>query len=204
MEGVNSNHRPAFGRWLCGGLWSICAFALIREFASSPSVAGLSVPWFGLVSLAIWVAYWRPCVSVDDSGVHLVNVLRTVDLPWPSIQRIDTKWALTLYTAYGAFTAWAAPAPGIRAAARLHAGSRPALPESAVSDGVSIRPGDLPGSPSGDAANTVRRRWEELRDAGFLDNPRLEFARPPVRWHWSVIAAGGVLVLGCVASIVAS
>ena len=51
---------------------------------------------------------------------------------------------------------------------------------------------------SGDAALTVRRRWEELRNAGFLDDPRLEFARPPVRWHWSVIVAAGIVALGCV------
>ena len=50
--------------------------------------------------------------------MHLVNVLRTIDLPWPAIQLVDTKWALTLVTAYGKFTAWAAPAPGGMASAR--------------------------------------------------------------------------------------
>lgn len=173
----------------------------MRELASGTHAALQATPWLALVALAVWATYWRPCVAVDDGGVHLVNVLRTIDLPWPSIQRIDTKWALMLFTAYGSFTAWAAPAPGVRAAARLQTGPRAALPESAVSDGVSIRPGDLPGSPSGDAALTVRRRWEELRDAGHLDDPRLEFARPPVHWHVSVIAAAVVLVVGCVASV---
>ncbi len=200
---MTSVHRPAFGRWLCLAIWAACVFGLVRELADAPAAGIALLPWLALASLAAWAAYWRPCVQVDDGGVHLVNVLRTIDLPWPSIQRIDTKWALMLYTAYGGFTAWAAPAPGVRTAARLRTGPRQALPESAISDGVSIRPGDLPGTPSGDAALTVRRRWEELRNAGFLDDPRLEFARPPVRWHWSVIVAAGIVALGCVVSVLA-
>lgn len=199
---MTSLHRPAFGRWLCIATWGVCVFGFARELTDGPHPALQSAPWFALVALTVWAAYWRPCVQVDDGGVHLVNVLRTIDLPWPSIQRIDTKWALMLYTAYGSFTAWAAPAPGVRSAARLQTGPRAALPESAVSDGVSIRPGDLPGSSSGDAALLVRRRWEELRDAGHLEDPQLEFGRPPVHWHTSVITAAAVLALGCVASVV--
>jgi hypothetical protein len=52
--------------------------------------------------------------------------------------------------------------------------------------------GEIAGTPSGDAANIVRRRWDRLRAGGFLDDPRLEFDRPPIRWHWQV----GVLIAG--------
>jgi hypothetical protein len=162
-------------------------------------------PWLVLVAGAVWATYWRPEVAVDESGVRVVNVLRTIDLPWPSIQRVDTKWALTFVTAYGKYTAWAAPAPGGIATARAASkGTLQGLPESTYGPERSIRPGDVPSSPSGAAAAEVRRRWEELRDAGHLDDPRLESARPPVQWHWPVIVAAPVLlVIGVLAALLA-
>jgi hypothetical protein len=161
-------------------------------------------PWLALVVGTVWAMYWRPEVSVDDSGVRVVNVLHTVHLPWPSIQRIDTKWALTLFTAYGRVTAWAAPAPGGFASRMAGRQDFRGLPESTYGGDRSIRPGDLPGTPSGAAALVVRRRWEELRDAGYLDDPKLEFARPPTVWHYRTILAGALLVLtGLLSSLLA-
>ena len=189
--------RPLFGRVLAGSIVGLCLFALVVSLVHDGVSAVWTVgPWLALVALAVWASYWQPQVAVDEAGVHVVNVLRTIDLPWPAIQRIDTKWALTLITAYGKYTAWAAPAPGGIATARaVSRGSTKGLPESSYGPGGSIRPGDVPTSPSGAAAAAVRRRWEELRDAGHLDDPRLEFERVPVRWHWPVIVAAPVLVL---------
>ena len=140
----------------------------------------MMVPWLLLVSGAVWAMFWNPRVVVDDGGVHLVNPLRTIDVPWPAIQNVDTKWALTLITAYGRFTAWAAPAPGGLATARkMTRTDREAIPSSARDAQGAIRPGDLPETASGSAALIIRRRWEELRDAGWLDDPRLEHERRP-------------------------
>ncbi|WP_217617392.1 PH domain-containing protein, partial [Cellulomonas sp. GbtcB1] len=58
-----------------------------------------------------WAAYWRPAVLVSPAGDELRNVTRTIELPWPTIQRVDTRYAHTLHTAYGDYAAWAAPAP---------------------------------------------------------------------------------------------
>ena len=80
--------------------------------SDGPSALWRAGPWLALVAGACWALFWRPEVVVDDGGVRLVNVSRTIDVPWPSIQAVDTKWALTLITAYGRFTGWAAPAPG--------------------------------------------------------------------------------------------
>ena len=55
-----------------------------------------------------------------------------------------------------------------------------------------VAKGDMVGTASGDAAMMVRRRWERLRSDGFLDEPRLEFDKPPVHWHWDV----AVVILG--------
>ena len=196
--------QPRFGRWLCLAIWALSGYGLaIAVQADGLGAVIRQGSWLGLAAVLVWALFWRPRVTVDDGGVHLVNVLRTIDVPWPAIQRIDTKWALTLITAYGAFTAWAAPAPGGLAVARMNPADRRELPESAFGLGGSIRPGDLPGTPSGAAAAVVRRRWEELRDAGYLDEPRLEFVAVPVRWHATVIAISlALLTLGLAAAII--
>ena len=80
------------------GIGIICVVAavglLVRDGLGAP--AGAAVP--GARRGTCWAVFWRPVVAVDDGGVRLVNVLRTIDLPWPSILAIDTKWALTLIT----------------------------------------------------------------------------------------------------------
>lgn len=192
--------RSRSSQLVCALTWVICAVGAGRQLLEGVGSALALLPWLALVSFLVWAAYWRPSLRVDDGGVRLINVLRTIDLPWPAIQRIDTKWALTLVTAYGRFTAWVAPAPGIRSTVNLGHARRAQVAESALA-GDSIRPGDLPGSPSGDAAVLVRRRWEELRDAGYLDDPRLEFTRVPVRWHWEIIAVAAALAVWSVSTV---
>ena len=165
-------------------------FVVIENGSTGLWLAG---PWLALVVGACWACFWRPRVVVDDGGVELVNVFRTIDLPWPSINALDTRWALRLYTAYGRYTAWAAPAPSVREVIRATRQDTEHLPADTYS-GDGIRLGDLPTSPSGNAALLVRRRWQQLRDAGYLDRPRLERAAAKVTWHWGTIAAGLALV----------
>lgn len=188
-------YRPTFSRILAGATALICAIALVVVLIqdSFSDVLGV-LPWLLLVSGAAWAVFWQPAVQVGDGGVRLVNVTRTIDLPWPSIQRIDTKWALALVTAYGTFTAWSAPAPSRMSARRLSRQEGKELPESTYVAKDTIRPGDAPGSPSGDVALVVRRRWDELRDAGHLDNPVLETDRPQIRWHVVELAIGVLLL----------
>jgi hypothetical protein len=58
-----------------------------------------------------------------------------------------------------------------------------------------MRPGDLPETPSGAAATKVRQRWEALRQAGHLDDPKLERAAAAVTWHTGTMAAATVLLV---------
>jgi PH (Pleckstrin Homology) domain-containing protein len=149
-------------------------------------------PWLALVAGACWTMFWRPRVEVSDGGVRLVNVTRTIDVPWPAITALEIRWALTLHTDYGRFTAWAAPASGrgpVRKAARVEF----ALPSRAASRRPDPVATNVAGA-AGDAAELVIDRWEQLRAAGHLDNPVLEHAHVPVRWHVGTIAAGAALV----------
>jgi len=186
--------RPTFGKVLTVCIGVICAASLIWVVAGEGAVALIEVgPWLGLVAGGCWATFWNPRVVVDDSGVQFVNVLRTIHVPWPAIHAVDTKFALTLITAYGRFTGWAAPAPGAHAAVRATKGNVRMIPDSAWTAG-GIRPGDLPSTPSGNAALLIRRRWETLREAGHLESPMLEHDRVPIRWHWPIIGVAIALI----------
>ena len=128
---------------------------------TEPATALRAAPWLALARRRVLGAVLAPGGrGRRRRRARSSTSLRTIDLPWPSIHAVDTKWALTLITAYGRFTAWAAPAPGrARRAARHQAGGAAPPGEHGVAP-AAIRPGDLPSSPSGAAALMIRRRWE--------------------------------------------
>ena len=192
-------YQPGFARGMTIGVAALAAVALVWTAVDDPGAALRYLPVHLLVPAVVWALYGRPAVIISDGGVELRNVARTVHLPWPAIQRIDTKYALTLYTAYGPYSAWAAPAPSRTAASHATRSVMQHQPESAYASG-GLRPGDLAGTASGDAAQYIRRRWEALRDAGHLDDPRLERERPRARWN----LGPALLVLGLVVASVVS
>lgn len=192
--------RSTFGRVLTGALAVLALAAVVVLLARDPFELLRALPWLALVVGACWASFWRPCVVVDDGGVQIVNPLRTIVLPWPSIVAVDTKWALTLVTVYGGFTAWAAPAPGARQTALAARTETKHLTPS--SDGGGVRPGDLPSTLSGGAALHIRQRWERLRDAGYLDDPRLEHDTAPVRWHVGTLVTGAALAVAAAGVLV--
>ncbi|WP_022881334.1 PH domain-containing protein [Gryllotalpicola ginsengisoli] len=88
--------------------------------------------------------------------------------------------------------------------ARIRSRDLRGLPESTFGPGGSIRPSDIPTSDSGLAALYVRRYWEELRDAGYLDSGRVEGTG--VRTHWlrgeaAVLAALAAITVLCLALV---
>ncbi|WP_245993205.1 PH domain-containing protein [Xylanimonas allomyrinae] len=163
-------YRSRFGRVLAVVVGVIGLGALVAGLVSDAGATAPFVAPVALVVLWVWAAYWRPAVVVSPAGVELRNVTRTVELPWPTIERVETKFALTLHTAYGDYAAWAAPAPGRASVAAAGKDAAQNLPPSTYSGG-SVGTGDLANSASGQAAIIVRTRWEELRDAGLLDAP---------------------------------
>jgi len=196
---TTSVYRPASGRVLTVVVGVIgIVVAVSVAFSEGWTEAGRVLPWLALLVGGCWAVLWRPCVEVSDGGVRIVNVTRTVAVPWPAITDVEARWALTLVTAYGRrFTAWAAPSGGrapVRRATRIHPG---AIRPDADAGQVNL------GGPAGDAVELVRRHWEQLRRAGHLDNPVLEHDRVPVRWHVETFLGGAaLLVLGVVSFIV--
>jgi hypothetical protein len=149
--------------------------------------------WGLLLLAALAIAlFWLPSISVAEHEVTVRNVFSTVHVPWPAIQRVDTKYALTLFTPLGKIAAWASPAPN-RYATQLSTSSEARLAAEAV--GSSPRPGDLPSTSSGAVAFVIRRHLEDLREDGHLDAPVVEAGALRRVIHWPVIAVLGTLLL---------
>ena len=174
--------RPLFGKVLVILMWVICGTALVSLITELNALAFVRyVTLIAFAAYAVWILFWSPSVTIAPSGVTVRNLLRSYDISWPAIQRVDTKFALTLYTATRKIVAWSAPQPSRFAAIRTSRAEIRHLPESSYAGG-GIRPGDLPASASGLAALYVRRYWEQLRDAGHLDSGIIEGEGVTERW----------------------
>lgn len=163
-----ASFRPAFGRVLTIVIAVIAAGALAGYLVAG-DVLGLlrSGWWLLLMGAVVWALFWMPAVEVLEHAVIIRNPLSTWTVPWPAIQRIDTKWALTLFTERGRIEAWAAPASGRYTVFTLGPDDTKVSETARVAG--AIRPGDTLSSESGAAANHIRRHWEQLRDDGLLD-----------------------------------
>ena len=92
--------KPWYGRPLTVAIAVIAAaIVVVTGTLEGWDVAAGLAPWTALFTLACWACFWRPEVRVTDAGVTLTNVTRTIEIPWPALQAIDTRWALCLVTA---------------------------------------------------------------------------------------------------------
>ena len=194
-------YRSAFGRVLAVVVGVLGCGALVAGLVTGPGATWPFVAPVLLVVVWVWAAYWRAALVISPAGVEVRNVTRTVELPWPAIQAVDTRYALTLVTAYGQYAAWAAPAPS-RNSVSLARRNADNLPADARRSGAAVRTGDLLSSASGQAAAIIRARRQELADAGLLDDPRVEHQRPRVTWHVGTLATLGVLLVASVLTLV--
>jgi len=196
--------RSRFGLVLTVLVWAVCAAALVTivvtgRWADLGRYGALAL----LVAYVMWLLFWSPSVTIALSGVAVRNLLRVHEVSWPAIQRVDTKYALTLFTPKRKIVAWAAPAPSRYAAMRATKTDASGLPESTFMLG-SVRPSDIPSSDSGIAALYVRRYWEELRDAGHLDSGAIEGTGVRTRWlgrEAAVLIALAIIAAACVAFV---
>jgi hypothetical protein len=174
--------RSRFGRVLTVIVWVVLAVFLVGFVIQLDGLQLLRyTPVIVLMGYLTWLLMWSPSVTIAPQGVTVRNLIRSTVVSWPAIERIDTRFALTLYTRAGRVTAWSAPAPSRFASYRATRGELAKLPESTYLAGA-IRPGDIPHSDSGLAALYVRRYWEQLRDAGYLDSGVVEGTGTVTTW----------------------
>jgi len=191
-----------FNRFAALVVWALSAlmiWAAVTQGAD-PRAAGL-YPFAALLALLGWAGLWRPCVRVGDAGVTLRNVTHEVVVPWEALIHVDTRYALTLHTATGKFTAWAAPAPGLVGSltARRRHGDR-----EARASGEALRAGDLIGTESGDAALIVRERWRRRLDAGAVVTGVADTVQVARRWDLPVLGGLVILTLATVGTLAAT
>lgn len=172
---------PRFGRVIALVVAAAGAWGAAAVLAEGRDVAAV-VPLLFVV-VAAWAVFWRPAITVHRSGVSVRNVLRTVELPWHAIDRVDTRYALTLHAGDQSYPVWAAPAPGVLGSLGVFRGDLRHLPDSSYTGGTA-RAADDPRTDSGAAALLVRGHWERLRDT-----PEVEPGIFGVRWHWRTIGA---------------
>ncbi|WP_422933787.1 PH domain-containing protein [Sinomonas sp. P47F7] len=184
-------------------LWALAVFGAVVTVAQSGLVGLRFAAPLALMAFAGWALFWRPAVVVSDAGVELVNPLRRIGVPWEALAYVDTKFALTLGTESGKFSAWAAPAPGVLGARHARPENLKGLPASAYGPSQSVRPGDLPQTVSGQAALLVRRRWAEQVERGSVTGGRAG-ETPVLRGAaWGILAATLVLAAATVVTLTA-
>lgn len=190
-----------FNQVLAVVVWLFCGGAVAAVFASGLGDSAEYLPLIAFVAYLTWAGLWRPAVRIDEHAVTIVNVLSTVTVPWPALIAVETRYALTLVTPNGRYTATAAPAPG-RLATAL---SRRDLTRVAAHTGPdgSMRPGDLPNTDSGAAAYLVRDYWERLVTAERIELGVADTTPVARRRHWVVIALGCALLLASVFALAA-
>ena len=192
--------RPTFGRVLSVLTAIIAGLGLIGFVVGGDGLGLLRHGWGLLLIAAVGFAlFWFPRLDVQEHAITVRNVFSTVTVPWTAIQRIDTKYALTLYTSEGKVTVWASPAPN------RYASQVSSTTDTRIADqdsGGSIRPGDLIHTASGAAAFVIRRHWQQLRDDGFLDSAVVEEGSMHKRLHTVTIAVLSALAVATVLGFV--
>ena len=188
--------RPVFGRVLAGVVAVLCLAGCIGLILADDLVNLVrTVPMLLFFTALAGALYWRPHIVVEDHGITVANVFRTFFVPWPHVQRIDTRYTLTLFTAERRIPVWAAPSPGIRGAIAIERSDVQNLGESAYGAGRSVRPGDSVSTASGQVAFVLRQRWEALRDAGHLDSATVDPTALRVTTHLvTIVVLAGLLI----------
>ena len=153
-----------------------------------------TLSWTVALGLLLNEILIRPRVELRDEEIVVTNPFRSHRVPWGAIQRIDTKWGLTILGSAGKVQAWSAPAPGRHSSLRATKFDGKHLPESSYLAGT-IRPGDLVSSDSGAAAYAIRSEWERRRDLGALQSDRPQTSEMSVRSIVLTIACFGIALL---------
>ena len=205
MRFTPTTFRPLFGRVLAVIVGVVVVLGLAGLVIAGQYEALARFAWAPLfIGVGAFAAFWFPSIAVAEHEVTVRNVFSTVHVPWPAIQRVDTKWALTLYVSDEhrpggkKVAAWASPAPN-RYAAQVGPSKDAKL--AAKDQGGAIRPGDLLETPSGAVAFVIRSHWDDLRESGAFD-AGVEPGSVRRDWHWPTIIVMGALAVATVLGIV--
>jgi hypothetical protein len=173
---------PVGSRVLAGLVVAICAVVEVSLVVyGHGDVLLRATPAVLLVAVAAIVVFWVPRLELDPAEVRVVNPLRTHVVSWAAIRDIDSRWSLTLDTARGRITAWAAPSPG--PFSQLGRARRDLLSLSLS------RRREVGGAEQ--SRSLVVRQWSSYREQGLLG----AVEGPGVRTRWNLVPAVALGVL---------
>lgn len=190
-----------FNRVVAVLIWAACAALTVGLLVSIHDLRLLYIVPCVFFALLTWVTLWRPLFVVAADGLTVVNVTSTIGIPWEALIDVDTKYALTLYTPGHKYAVWSLPAPGTSRTLRAtRSETKGRVGRPSVEDSVR-RPGDLLSTPSGAAAEVVRRHWTRLRDSGALEAGIADETPVTVRRHLVSLTALVLLLAGTIAAL---
>lgn len=176
-------------------LIAVVALGLINKlFSADVGSHGSSLAFSALLIYLAWLLFWQPHITLSDQGVTIINLLRTHEIPWPQIMRIDTRWALELFTEERKYTAWSAPAPGRHTGLLASKDQGEHLPKTTYLAGT-VRPGDLVNTDSGAASARVRTLWEEKRNQISNEQTRTTWSKAKLFVLLLLLGTNAVLIL---------
>ena len=101
-----------FGRIVAIVVAAIGVLGVFGFFSTQGARAGAVAALVVLILVVLlYLLLWRPRLDVRDTGVLVVNPLRSHRLDWASILSVEMRWALTITTTTGPITVWAVPRP---------------------------------------------------------------------------------------------
>jgi hypothetical protein len=200
FSSATTSFRPRGSGSFTGAAWVVIAGLVAGEgLQHGAGAAFRAVPYAAAAGVLAWVLCWHPRVDVREDGVRVVNPWRTITVPWEALVLVTTRYALTLVTPHGRYSAWAAPAPGRHSVFLAGDNDLRGLPRGTFDSRRAVGLGDLPSSGSGGAAALVRARWERLVETEALETGIADITPVTVRWHTTtVVVVVGLLIAGAI------
>jgi hypothetical protein len=183
------------GKAICLVVCFVVALGLINTVFLAPIQENFeSIAFSALLIYMAWLLFWQPHIEVSEQGVIIVNLVRTHQIPWGQIVRIDTRWALEIFTKKRKYTAWSAPAPGRHTSMLASKDQGEHLPKSSYVAGT-VRPGDLVNTDSGSAAARIRALWEQRKDQLVTAEEQTSWSKAKLIFLLVLLAATAALSL---------
>jgi len=183
------------GKAICLVVCFVVALGLINTVFLAPIQENFeSFAFSALLIYMAWLLFWQPHIEVSEQGVIIVNLVRTHQITWGQIVRIDTRWALEIFTEKRKYTAWSAPAPGRHTSMLASRDQGEHLPKSSYVAGT-VRPGDLVNTDSGSAAARIRALWEQRKDQLVTAEEQTSWSKAKLIFLLVLLAATAALSL---------
>lgn len=176
--------------------WGLIGLCVLLGVLFSFGHGGLdlqSACFLGAAALVLWAVFVRPCLILATGGVGLHNIVRDVDLSWPVVDLIESRWNLKIFAPDGrGWGSWAITTqrPSARGAARSGGGSGLGLGR--------VTPEDLkdPAASASSMARTIQEAKEDYERAVRQSRLAAQQAQVRIRPAWpSIVALVAAVVL---------